>query len=70
MSSELDNKFSRDLEQAEAGTESMAGMTAIFFNKLHGDGLTREEALQLTSIFLDNTSSIFRGPHEYPTTED
>jgi len=70
MSSELDDKFSRDLEQAEAGTESMAGMTAIFFNKLHRDGLTREEALQLTSIFLDNASTIFRGPYGNLETED
>lgn len=60
MANELD-RLAREVEQLEASTEGMANIAAIYFNKLVQEGLLRDEALQLTQIFVDNTTAIFRG---------
>lgn len=45
-------ELARKAEQAEASAESFANLTVIFWNQLVDKGMTREEALHLTSIWL------------------
>jgi hypothetical protein len=46
------------LEIMENNQRSMAKLTAIFFNELIQYELTRDEALHLTGLWLDNVSHV------------
>ncbi len=47
------NELSRQVEQSEAGVENMAALTAIYWKRLHLEGLTRNEATQLTAAWIN-----------------
>jgi hypothetical protein len=57
------DELSREVEQQEASAENFARLTAVYFNALRKEGLTRAESIQLTSVWVSSILHVAQKPN-------
>lgn len=58
------DELAREAEQAEAGAENFARLTAVYWKHLLKEGLTRAECTRLISVWVSGVMNMQKRPNE------